>query len=42
MITTTGFVYPRSYGPGVVERLEQACKKGGSAPSTAPASTPAS
>ncbi|MEV2272993.1 NAD(P)H-dependent amine dehydrogenase family protein [Nonomuraea africana] len=30
VITTTGFVYPRSYGPGIVERLEQACKQGGS------------
>jgi hypothetical protein len=30
VITTTGFVYPRSYGPGVVDRLEAACAAGGS------------
>ncbi|WP_157250705.1 dihydrodipicolinate reductase [Nonomuraea typhae] len=30
VITTTGFVYPKSYGPGVVERIEQACAEGGS------------
>ncbi|WP_084959375.1 dihydrodipicolinate reductase [Thermoactinospora rubra] len=30
VITTTGFVYPRAYGPGLVERIETACAKGGS------------
>ncbi|WP_371783215.1 NAD(P)H-dependent amine dehydrogenase family protein [Streptosporangium subroseum] len=30
VITTTGFVYPKCYGPGVVERLETACRIGGS------------
>ncbi|MEV0200876.1 dihydrodipicolinate reductase [Nonomuraea sp. NPDC050691] len=30
VITTTGFVYPKSYGPGVVERVETACAAGGS------------
>lgn len=29
VITTTGFVYPQSYGPGIVERLEAACRTGG-------------
>ncbi|GIH96062.1 dihydrodipicolinate reductase [Planobispora siamensis] len=29
VITTTGFVYPKCYGPGVVERLESACRAGG-------------
>ncbi|MFI6324120.1 dihydrodipicolinate reductase [Nonomuraea sp. NPDC050556] len=29
VITTTGFVYPKSYGPGIVERLEAACEQGG-------------
>ncbi|WP_214323510.1 NAD(P)H-dependent amine dehydrogenase family protein [Nonomuraea sediminis] len=29
VITTTGFVYPRSYGPAVVDRLEAACARGG-------------
>ncbi|WP_067169212.1 NAD(P)H-dependent amine dehydrogenase family protein [Microtetraspora niveoalba] len=29
VITTTGFVYPRTYGPGLVERLETACARGG-------------
>ncbi|GAA0965334.1 hypothetical protein GCM10009555_004500 [Acrocarpospora macrocephala] len=29
VITTTGFVYPAAYGPGVVERLEAACAEGG-------------
>ncbi|GGS92551.1 diacylglycerol kinase [Planobispora rosea] len=29
VITTTGFVHPRCYGPGVVERLEAACRAGG-------------
>jgi hypothetical protein len=29
VITTTGFVYPKSYGPRVVERIEAACDKGG-------------
>ncbi|GII34530.1 NAD(P)H-dependent amine dehydrogenase family protein [Planotetraspora mira] len=29
VITTTGFVYPQAYGPGVVERLEAACARGG-------------
>ncbi|WP_440105575.1 NAD(P)H-dependent amine dehydrogenase family protein [Streptosporangium sp. H16] len=29
VITTTGFVYPKCYGPGVVERLEAACRAGG-------------
>lgn len=29
VITTTGFVYPKSYGPGVVERIEAACAQGG-------------
>ncbi|MFG1959026.1 dihydrodipicolinate reductase [Nonomuraea sp. NPDC049028] len=29
VITTTGFVYPKSYGPHVVERIEAACDKGG-------------
>ncbi|MCG5214310.1 dihydrodipicolinate reductase [Streptosporangium sp. KLBMP 9127] len=28
VITTTGFVHPRSYGPGVVDRLETACRAG--------------
>ncbi|MFF5212429.1 dihydrodipicolinate reductase [Streptosporangium sp. NPDC000396] len=28
VITTTGFVYPPCYGPGVVERLEAACRAG--------------
>ncbi|MBB2914017.1 hypothetical protein FHS43_005326 [Streptosporangium becharense] len=30
VITTTGFVYPKCYGPAVVERLEAACRAGGS------------
>ncbi|GLW06256.1 diacylglycerol kinase [Microtetraspora sp. NBRC 13810] len=30
VITTTGFVNPQSYGPGVVARLEAACRAGGS------------
>ncbi|GII92552.1 NAD(P)H-dependent amine dehydrogenase family protein [Sinosporangium siamense] len=29
VITTTGFVHPRSYGPGVVERVQTACRAGG-------------
>ncbi|MEV7009805.1 dihydrodipicolinate reductase [Streptosporangium sp. NPDC051022] len=29
VVTTTGFVYPRCYGPVVVERLEAACRAGG-------------
>ncbi|GAA3513129.1 hypothetical protein FHR32_001588 [Streptosporangium album] len=29
VVTTTGFVYPQCYGPGVVERLESACRAGG-------------
>ncbi|SDH76245.1 hypothetical protein SAMN05421505_12220 [Sinosporangium album] len=29
VITTTGFVHPRSYGPGIVERIEAACRAGG-------------
>jgi hypothetical protein len=29
VITTAGFVYPRAYGPGVVERIESACRAGG-------------
>jgi hypothetical protein len=29
VITTTGFVYPKSYGPGVVGRIEAACAEGG-------------
>ena len=29
VVTTTGFVYPLSYGPLVVERLEAACAGGG-------------
>jgi hypothetical protein len=29
VITTTGFVYPRSYGPCVEQRLRQACAAGG-------------
>ncbi|GIH24779.1 diacylglycerol kinase [Acrocarpospora phusangensis] len=29
VITTTGFVYPAAYGPGVVERLTAACAEGG-------------
>ncbi|GAA3838921.1 hypothetical protein GCM10022226_71470 [Sphaerisporangium flaviroseum] len=29
VITTTGFIYPQVYGPGVVERLEAACREGG-------------
>ncbi|MFC4061380.1 dihydrodipicolinate reductase [Planomonospora corallina] len=29
VITTTGFVYPQRYGPGLVERLEAACRTGG-------------
>ncbi|MFI6298259.1 dihydrodipicolinate reductase [Nonomuraea sp. NPDC050790] len=29
VITTTGFVYPKSYGPGVVRRIESACAEGG-------------
>ncbi|RCG32358.1 dihydrodipicolinate reductase [Sphaerisporangium album] len=29
VITTTGFIYPQVYGPGVVERLETACEAGG-------------
>ncbi|GII58935.1 hypothetical protein Pth03_73240 [Planotetraspora thailandica] len=29
VITTTGFVYPQAYGPGVVDRLESACARGG-------------
>ncbi|MFI6801978.1 dihydrodipicolinate reductase [Streptosporangium canum] len=28
VVTTTGFVYPQCYGPGVVERLEAACRAG--------------
>ncbi|MFI9560543.1 dihydrodipicolinate reductase [Nonomuraea endophytica] len=28
VITTTGFVYPKSYGPGVVQRIETACAEG--------------
>ncbi|MEV0585771.1 dihydrodipicolinate reductase [Nonomuraea sp. NPDC050310] len=30
VITTTGFVYPKSYGAAVVERIEAACARGGS------------
>ncbi|MFJ2030286.1 dihydrodipicolinate reductase [Streptosporangium sp. NPDC087985] len=30
VVTTTGFVYPQCYGPGVVERLESACQAGNS------------
>jgi 4-hydroxy-tetrahydrodipicolinate reductase len=29
VITSTGFVYPKAYGPGVVRRLEAACAHGG-------------
>ncbi|GAA3441980.1 dihydrodipicolinate reductase [Planomonospora venezuelensis] len=29
VITTTGFVYPACYGPGLVDRLEAACRTGG-------------
>ncbi|WP_214409429.1 NAD(P)H-dependent amine dehydrogenase family protein [Sphaerisporangium fuscum] len=29
VITTTGFIYPQVYGPAVVERLESACRAGG-------------
>lgn len=29
VITTTGFIYPKVYGPGVVDRLEAACRAGG-------------
>ncbi|MCC5581250.1 dihydrodipicolinate reductase [Microtetraspora sp. AC03309] len=29
VITTTGFVYPQAYGPGLVDRLESACARGG-------------
>src|SRR5437868_7390751 len=29
VITTTGFIYPKSYGPGVVARIEAACQAGG-------------
>ncbi|WP_182877728.1 MULTISPECIES: dihydrodipicolinate reductase [unclassified Microbispora] len=29
VVTTTGFVYPRAYGPGLVDRLEAACARGG-------------
>lgn len=29
VITTTGFVYPRCYGAAVVDRLEAACRAGG-------------
>ncbi|RJL25148.1 dihydrodipicolinate reductase [Bailinhaonella thermotolerans] len=29
VITTTGFVYPQAYGRGLVERLEEACREGG-------------
>ncbi|MFC6081574.1 NAD(P)H-dependent amine dehydrogenase family protein [Sphaerisporangium aureirubrum] len=29
VITTTGFIYPQVYGPAVVERLESACRTGG-------------
>ncbi|GAA0413027.1 hypothetical protein GCM10009530_76970 [Microbispora corallina] len=29
VVTTTGFVYPQAYGPGVVDRLETACARGG-------------
>ncbi|MDF5756439.1 dihydrodipicolinate reductase [Spongiactinospora sp. TRM90649] len=30
VITTTGFVYPKAYGSGVLDRLETACRTGGS------------
>jgi 4-hydroxy-tetrahydrodipicolinate reductase len=29
VITSTGFVYPRAHGPGLVSRLEAACARGG-------------
>lgn len=29
VVTTTGFVYPQAYGPGLVDRLEDACARGG-------------
>ncbi|MEV7965013.1 dihydrodipicolinate reductase [Sphaerisporangium sp. NPDC088356] len=29
VITTTGFIYPQVYGPAVVERLQAACRAGG-------------
>ncbi|WP_062349393.1 NAD(P)H-dependent amine dehydrogenase family protein [Herbidospora yilanensis] len=29
VITTTGFVYPMAYGTGVVDRIEKACREGG-------------
>lgn len=29
VITTAGFVFPQAYGPGVVERIEAACRAGG-------------
>ncbi|MEO3810847.1 dihydrodipicolinate reductase [Sphaerisporangium sp. B11E5] len=29
VITTTGFIYPQVYGPVVVDRLESACRAGG-------------
>ncbi|MDH2427744.1 dihydrodipicolinate reductase [Sphaerisporangium sp. TRM90804] len=29
VITTTGFIYPQVYGRGVVDRLETACREGG-------------
>ncbi|WP_336215801.1 NAD(P)H-dependent amine dehydrogenase family protein [Nonomuraea sp. LPB2021202275-12-8] len=29
VITTTGFVYPKAYGPSVVDSIEAACAKGG-------------
>ena len=30
VITTVGFVYPKAYGPAVLQRLEDACATGGS------------
>ncbi len=30
VITTAGFVFPQAYGPGVVDRVEAACHRGGS------------
>ncbi len=30
VVTTVGFVYPKAYGPELVDRLERACREGGS------------
>lgn len=30
VVTTVGFVYPKAYGPELVERFEAACREGGS------------